>query len=149
MVGIFWAVVGIVGGGFVAIQAPINAALGRGLGMPVAAAAASFLSGTLLLVLVTMLLAQWQGISPNWRAPAPWLFVAGGALGAAFVTINILLVSRIGAAATMAFVVTGQLIAGMLIDRAGFMEVAIREISLGRVAGALLLLGGALLIRLT
>lgn len=149
MVNIFWAVIGIIGGGFVAIQAPINAALGRGLGMPVAAAAASFLSGAILLTLVTLLLTQWQGVSLNWRAPAPWLFLVGGALGAAFVTINILLVSRIGAAATMAFIVTGQLLAGMLIDRIGFMEVAIREISVGRVAGAILLLCGALLIRLT
>ena len=49
----------------------------------------------------------------------------------------------------MAFAVTGQLLAGMLIDRIGFLGLAVREISLGRVAGAVLLLAGALLIRLT
>ncbi|RUX70506.1 DMT family transporter, partial [Mesorhizobium sp. M7A.F.Ca.CA.004.08.2.1] len=54
----------------------------------------------------------------------------------------------IGAAALMAFLVTGQLLAGMLIDRVGFLGVAVREISLGRVAGAVLLLAGALLVRL-
>ncbi|TIR96583.1 MAG: EamA-like transporter family protein, partial [Mesorhizobium sp.] len=48
----------------------------------------------------------------------------------------------------MAFLVAGQLIAGMLVDRAGFLGVAVREVSLGRVAGAVLLLVGALLIRL-
>ncbi len=149
MGGIFWAMLGILAGAFVAVQAPINAALGRGLGLPVAAAAASFLSGAILLALATLLMTQMQGLSLNWRAPAPWLFVAGGALGAAFVTIGILLVPRVGAAATMAFIVSGQLIAGMLIDRFGFMEVAVREISLGRIAGALMLLGGALLIRFT
>lgn len=149
MGGIFWAVLGILAGGFVAVQAPINAALGRGLGLPVAAAAASFLSGAVLLALATLLMTQAQGLSLNWRAPAPWLFVAGGALGAAFVTIGILLVPRVGAAATMAFIVAGQLTAGMLIDRFGFMDVAVREISLGRVTGALMLLGGALLIRFT
>ncbi|TKB31758.1 MAG: EamA-like transporter family protein, partial [Mesorhizobium sp.] len=34
------------------------------------------------------------------------------------------------------------------VDRAGFLGVAVREVSLGRVAGAVLLLVGALLIRL-
>jgi transporter family-2 protein len=149
MGGILWAALGILGGAFIALQAPINAALGRGLGLPVAAAAASFLSGAVLLALITALLTQAQGISLNWRAPAPWLFVAGGALGAAYVTSAILLVPRVGAAATMAFIVAGQLIAGMLIDRIGFMDVAVREITLGRISGALMLLGGALLIRFT
>jgi transporter family-2 protein len=48
----------------------------------------------------------------------------------------------------MAFLVTGQLLAGMLIDRAGMLGVAVREISVGRIAGALLLLAGALMIRI-
>ena len=42
----------------------------------------------------------------------------------------------------MAFLVTGQLIAGMVVDRVGFLGVAVREISTGRIAGALLLLVG-------
>ena len=83
------------------------------------------------------------------EAPAPWLFVAGGVLGGAYVTISTLLIPRIGAAALMAFLVAGQLLAGMLIDRVGFLGMAVREISLGRVAGALLLMAGALLVRLT
>ena len=48
----------------------------------------------------------------------------------------------------MAFAVTGQLLAGMVIDRIGFLGLAVREISFGRIAGAVLLLAGALLIRL-
>ena len=63
-------------------------------------------------------------------------------------TLSTILTPRIGAAALMAFLVAGQLLAGMLIDRVGFLGVAVREISFGRVAGAVLLLAGALLIRL-
>jgi transporter family-2 protein len=48
----------------------------------------------------------------------------------------------------MAFVVTGQLLAGVLLDRIGFLGMAVREISFGRVAGAILLIAGALMIRL-
>ena len=49
----------------------------------------------------------------------------------------------------MAFAVSGQLLAGILLDRIGFLGMAVREISVGRSAGAVLLVGGALMIRFT
>lgn len=147
MAGLLWPLLGILAGAFVATQAPINAELSRGLGMPVAAATASFLSGAIILAIVTAVLTQFQGATLNWRAPSPWLFLIGGVFGAAFVTIGIILIPRMGAAATMAFIVAGQLLAGMMLDRFGFMGMAVREITLGRVGGALLLFAGALLIR--
>ncbi len=54
---------------------------------------------------------------------------------------------RIGAAAVMAFAVSGPLLAGILLDRIGFLGMAVREISVGRIGGALLLVAGALMIR--
>jgi transporter family-2 protein len=105
----FWSALGIVAGMLIALQGPINAQLARGLGMPVAAAAASFLAGTVVLVVIT-------------------------------------LVPKLGAAATMAFIVSGQLLAGLLLDRLGYFDLAVRELTLGRVAGACLLVVGALLI---
>lgn len=148
MVGVLWSLLGILAGAFIAVQAPINSELSKGLGLPVAAAALSFLSGAIVLGLVSVALTRMQGISLDWRAPAPWLFVAGGILGGVYVTSATILTPRLGAAALMAFLVTGQLLAGMLIDRVGFLGVAVREISVGRVTGALLLLAGALIIRL-
>lgn len=148
MMGLVWSLLGILSGAFLAVQAPINAQLARGLGLPVAAAAFSFLSGAVVLGIVTVAVTRFDGVSLDWRAPAPWLFVAGGVLGASYVTISTILIPRIGAAAVMAFLVAGQLLAGMLLDRIGFLGMAVREISLGRVTGAVLLLAGALLIRL-
>lgn len=148
MAGIFWSLLGILAGAFIAIQAPINSQLSKGLGLPVAAAAFSFLSGAVVLGIVSVMITRLQDISLDWRAPAPWLFVAGGVLGGAYVTSAIILTPRLGAAALMAFLVTGQLLAGMMIDRVGFLGVAVREISMGRIAGAVLLLAGALMIRL-
>ncbi len=144
-----WSLLGILSGAFIAVQAPINAQLARGLGLPVAAAFFSFLSGTVVLGVVTVVMTRIQGISLDWKAPAPWLFVVGGILGGFYVTLSTVLIPRIGAAALMAFLVAGQLIAGMMLDRIGFMGFAVREISLGRVAGAVLLLVGALLVRFT
>ncbi len=144
---LLWPLLGVLGGVLVAIQAPINAALARGIGAPVAAAGISFAVGALALAIVSAILVPAQGIELNWRAPALWLFIAGGLLGASFVTINVILAPKIGAAALMAFLVTGQLLAGLVMDRAGFLGLAVREITMGRVAGALMLLCGALLIR--
>jgi bacterial/archaeal transporter family-2 protein len=147
MAGLVPAMLGLLAGAFIAVQAPINAELSRGLGMPVAAAAASFVAGAIVLASISALLVGTQGVSIAWRAPQPWMFVAGGCLGAAYVTIALILTPRLGAAATMAFIVAGQLLAGMLVDRLGLLGVAVREISLGRIAGAALLLAGAVLIR--
>ena len=148
MMGLFWSLVGILSGMLIALQAPINAQLARGLGMPLAAAAASFVAGTVVLIALSLVAAQAQGISIAWRVPPLWMFLAGGCLGAAFVTCTIILTPKLGTAATMAFIVTGQLFAGMLLDHTGSFGLAVREISLGRVTGAVLLLAGALLIRL-
>jgi len=145
---VLWSLLGILSGAFIAVQAPINAQLARGLGVPVAAAAISFLAGAIVLSLITFFTTRTQGLAIDWRAPAPWMFLAGGALGAVYVTSSVLLTPRIGAAALMAFLVAGQLLAGMLVDRAGFLGVAVREISMGRIVGAVLLLAGALMIRL-
>lgn len=144
-----WSLLGILSGAFIAIQAPINAQLARGIGLPVAAAFFSFLSGSVILGIVTVVMTRAGGISLDWKAPAPWLFVAGGVLGGFYVTLSTILIPRLGAAALMAFLVAGQLIAGMLLDRIGFLGFAVREISLGRIAGAILLLAGALLVRFT
>ncbi len=142
MAGVFWPLPGILAGAFVATQAPINAEVGRGPGLPVAATAASVLSGAIILALVTAAVSQYQDTTIAWGAPPLWLFVTG----AAFVTAGILLL-RLGAAATMASIVSGQLIAGMLLDRIGFLGMKVREITLGCVTGAMLLLVGARLIR--
>lgn len=147
MANLLWALLGIAAGACIAVQAPINAQLARGLGLPVAAAAMSFLSGAVVLGLLTAALSQAQQIEVDWRTPSLWLFAAGGCLGAVYVTAAILLTPRIGAAAVMALAIAGQLLAGLLLDRIGFLGLAVKELSLGRATGALLLVAGALMVR--
>jgi transporter family-2 protein len=147
MMGLVWSLLGILSGAFIALQAPINAALARGLGLPVAAAAASFLAGSVLLVAISLAVCQAQGISLAWRAPPMWMLVAGGILGAAYVTSVIVLTPKLGTAATMAFIVTGQLLAGLVLDHMGLFGSLEHEITPGRMVGAVLLVLGALLIR--
>lgn len=141
-----WALLGILSGMMIALQGPINAQLAQALGMPLAAAAANFVAGSAVLILITFVLVQVQGATVAWHMPPWWMFLAGGCLGAAFVTCALILTSKVGAAATMGFIVTGQLLAGLLLDRVGYFDLAVRELTLGRVTGAVLLVIGALLI---
>lgn len=142
------AILGVIAGACIAIQAPINTQLSRMLGgAPTVAAGLSFFAGAVVLGLISFALARAEGRVLDWSAPTPWLYFAGGCLGAVYVTTAVLLTPRVGAAAVMAFAVTGQLLAGILIDRVGFLGVAVREITAGRVAGAVLLIAGAVMIR--
>jgi transporter family-2 protein len=145
---ILWALMGIVAGACIATQAPINAQLGRSLNVPIAAAGVSFVAGAILLWTIAFIYSATTATPINFGAPAPWTFVAGGVLGAFYVFSNIMLTPMIGAAAVMALSVAGQLVGGMFLDKIGFMGMAVREISLGRIAGAILLVTGALMIRL-
>lgn len=142
-----WALVGIVAGMFIALQGPINAQLAHKLGTPVAASAASFVAGAVLLVALVAIVTGVQGTTINWTAPPWWMYVVGGSLGAVFVTCALILTPKLGAAATMALIVAGQLLAGLVLDRLGWFDLAVRELTIGRVGGAILLLAGALLIR--
>lgn len=144
---ILWALMGVVAGACIAAQAPINASLGRALEVPVAAAAVSFLAGGVVLWALAFVFSHLTATPINFAAPAGWTFIAGGLLGAFYVFSNITLTPMIGAAAVMALSVAGQMIGGMLLDKVGFMGMAVREISLGRIAGAALLIAGAAMIR--
>ena len=144
---VLWALMGIVAGACIATQAPINAQLGRNLGVPIAAAGVSFVAGAVLLWVLAFGHSFLSSTPINFSAPAPWTFVAGGVLGAFYVFSNITLTPMIGAAAVMALSVAGQLIGGMLLDKVGFMGMAVREITMGRLAGAVLLIVGAVMIR--
>ena len=61
MMGVVWSLLGILSGAFIAIQAPINSQLARGLGLPVAAAAFSFLSGAVVLGIISVMVVKLQG----------------------------------------------------------------------------------------
>ncbi|MBF0678118.1 MAG: DMT family transporter [Devosia sp.] len=145
---VLWALLGIVAGACIATQAPINAQLGRALNVPIAAAGVSFVAGAIFLWAIAFAYSHFANIPIDFAAPAPWMFVAGGVLGAIYVFSNIMLTPMIGAAAVMALSVAGQLVGGMFLDKIGFMGMAVREISMGRLAGAALLVVGAIMIRI-
>ena len=133
-------------GVFLPLQAGINAELRIWIGHPLQAALVSFVVGTLALLLLNLGLRLPIGGTEN-LGGAPWWVWVGGLLGATYVTMTVVLAPRLGAAAMLGAVMTGQLIGSLLLDHYGAVGYPVRPISLERVGGAVLLLLGVLLIQ--
>lgn len=139
---------GVLAGALLSIQAGINAQLSRGLGSPFLAALVSFGVGTLGLAAFVLALgtAMGTGTAPSWRALPLHVWLAGGLLGACYVSANIFLVPRLGTAAVMSLIVCGQLLMALALDHFGLLGLAERGLGPARLAGAALLLAGVFLI---
>lgn len=134
----------LVGAGVaMAVQAPINAALGRSLGASVPAAAVSFGTGCLVLTALALVLGQGSGFLAMGRA-APWQFV-GGALGAIYVWGSIWSVGSLGVVSMLAAVILGQMLGAMALDALGAFGLPVRELSLTRVLAVVLVAAGLVL----
>ncbi|AWN35388.1 DMT family transporter [Methylobacterium radiodurans] len=77
----------------------------------------------------------------------PWWAWSGGLFGALFVALAIFLVPQLGAATFIALLVAGQMFASLAFDHFGWMGLARQPIDPTRLLGALLLIGGVILIR--
>ncbi len=130
-------------GGLIALQAPINAGLGRSTGS-LPAALVSFFVGTLLLALIVLLVGHTGGLGSTFDVP--WYYLIGGILGAAYVTVALISVSTIGAGGVAAATITGQLTAAVVIDRLGVLGLEKVPLSASRLAGVALLLAGTFLV---
>lgn len=135
-------IVGLIGGLAVGIQGPLSGAISAKLG-PVSASfiihlGGLLVSGLLLLALGGENIKEWQSV------PVPYLLA--GILGLIlYLTFNYTL-PRIGAANAIALLVAAQSTLAMLIDHFGWFGVAQHSIDLTRMAGVVLLIGGAFLI---
>lgn len=139
---LLWAVVM---GALMPVQVGINARLHGLLAHPMVAAMVNMVVGALC---VGLLVAVMRVPLPSVGALAalPWWGWFGGVIGAAFVASTLLLGPKLGAAALLALIVAGQMFASMALDHFGVLGFPHSPISLWRIAGALLLVTGVVLI---
>lgn len=144
---LLFAIPALAVGAGVALQGIVNAGLAKGLGSYIIAAAISFWVGTTALTVVTVAtggvgtaLASAKGLPIGW-----WL--AGGLLGAAYVTTMAFAVPKLGIGAATAFVIAGQLTAAALFDHFGVLGIHEQPLTALRILGIAMLIGGAMLVR--
>ena len=128
-----------------ASQAGVNAQLRLALNSPIQAAFISFLVGTVILGVIAFA----QGL-PWFKAGAmaalPWWAWAGGFLGAFNIAMAVFLAPKLGALVLTTSVVCGQIIASLVLDQNGWLGYPKLELSIGRIAGAALIVAGVLLV---
>lgn len=142
----FALMVVVIAGIALATQAPINGALGRSLGSPIAAAAVSFGVGLVILIGLTLMISGPQtfaklGVTPGWQ-------LLGGLLGAFYVSAVLWGVSTLGVLSTMAALILGQMGAALLLDGNGLFGLPVQALTPQRIAAAGLVAAGLVLSRI-
>ena len=133
-------------GAVLPIQATINARLSKTVSSSIVAAFVSFAVGTIALFVYLLLTRQLHFQEMSFRQ-SPWWIWTGGLLGTFFVAGIVILLPRLGVALSFSLVVAGQMLAAILLDHFGWLGTTVREISAGKIAGAILLIIGVFLIR--
>ncbi|MGE3466299.1 MAG: DMT family transporter [Pyrinomonadaceae bacterium] len=136
----------VAAGAMMPTQAAINNKLSTVLSSPILAAFVSFVVGTVGLFVYAVASGTPIGNLASIKDAPPIAWI-GGLLGAFFVAATVVLVPRLGVAMTFSLIIAGQMLVTLVIDHFGLLGVPVKEISLARVAGILLITGGVILIR--
>jgi|SRR5215204_578501 len=127
-------------------QFATNTQLRQVVGGPILAAALSFLVGTVVLFVTTLVLRRSvPELGPI--MDAPWWMWLGGLLGVYFVSASIILTPLLGTATTVGLFLTGQVIASIAIDHFGWIGVSVQPASIPRLLGALLIIAGVAIVQ--
>jgi transporter family-2 protein len=132
-------------GGMIALQAPTNAMLARAGGSPVLAALISFAVGTLALLCAWLASGNRPGAKVFAGLPAYAWF--GGVYGAVYVAVAAYAAPRIGLAALITIGIAGQVAMALFLDHIGALGLPRESLNFGRIAGALLVIAGVVLVR--
>jgi transporter family-2 protein len=133
----------VVGGGLVAVQGPMNAALAKSIGN-LASGMTNMAVGAVAMIAIVFLLAG--GLQPEGE-PAPWyVWIFGGLAGAAYVTTALASIPALGAGGVTAATIAGQLTVSVIVDRAGLLGLDERAITREKLIGIALLAAGTLFI---
>jgi transporter family-2 protein len=124
---------------------PMNGALRNALTNPWLASLISFLP--VIAFLGCLLLCQPRPIpTVEGVAGMPWWAPLGGLVGAFAVIVGLIFVNQVGAGALAGLTITANILMSLLIDKYGWFGMDIHPLSLGRMAGAALMVGGIALI---
>jgi transporter family-2 protein len=128
------------------LQSAVNSALRYALDSgSLLAALVSFGVGTAILAAACLATGQPFGSLSGLPRVVWWQWL-GGLMGAFFVFGSTLLAPRIGLAAMISLIVAGQVLSSLICDHFGWLGLQVRGISWIRLAGAFLLLAGAVLV---
>ena len=133
---------GVLCGVMIFTQTTINSQLREHAESPYASSLISFLFGTALLLLLTIIIEGHLFPSIETLQSMEWWAYLGGALGIYVVLSAILVFPRIGGVQTVAIPIFGQMLMSLLIDYFGWFAMDKRPLSLINILGLIILVIG-------
>ena len=140
-------ILGTIAGASAVLQQVLLANLRSAIGSVSWAVFISYVGGTLTMALVVLASREKLIVPASIGSGLSWVPWLAGAFGVIYIMIAVLLIPRLGAATVLALLVAGQLLASIAFDHFGLFGLPQRPVDLSRLAGAVLLLGGVVLIR--
>ncbi|MGO9867384.1 MAG: DMT family transporter [Rhodomicrobium sp.] len=128
------------------VQSGANGTLGKVFGNPYAPLLISLAVSAVFAAIVALAVRGLDILDPARAAQAPWWAWIGGFCGTILVFSQPTAAPRLGAAIYIGVVVTASAIASIAIDNFGILGFAPHPASIGRVAGAALMVAGVYLI---
>ncbi len=142
----FYILLALAAGAMMPTQAATNNKMAVVIDSPVLAAFISFLVGTIALFIYMLLSGVPLGNLTS-ASEVPAIAWIGGLLGAFYVTAAVMLVPRLGVAMTFSAIIAGQMLVTLIIDHFGLLGVPVKEVSIARLGGILLITAGVVVIR--
>ena len=149
-----WQVIGISGGAVFAMQPSMNSLLSIGLYSSVHAAFVSFITATIMLLLLALLLPNDRPNIPKIflngsnAAKRPWWAWLGGIIGGTFVTGFAFFASKTGIGILLITSICGMLTNSLIIDKFGLLGAAKKHIGPLQYIGLILVVVGIMILRL-
>ena len=133
-------------GAVLTTQVATNKQLGESLHNLYIPAVVNMIIGLIATIAITVIASRgWPTLAMAKSAPS-YSWVAGGVLGAVYLTGNILLAPKLGAGALIGLVVAGQIVFSVMVDAFGWFGFEQHDANWPRLAGCALLIGGVTLV---
>jgi len=145
MKALFLILIALAGAGLT-FQIAWNGRLRESAQSPILAVIVSLLVS--LLAAAAVWLTGWfpRGSLPRFGS-VPWWSWCGGLFATFYLVVTLLAIPRYGTAIVVALVVAGQMAAGLYLDSTGAFGVHPSSLTLSRIIGAVMIIGGVMLIQ--
>ena len=146
---LIWQLIGISGGAVFAMQPSMNSLLSIGLFSSVHAAFVSFLTATIMLLLLVVLIPRDRVNIPKiFSFNRPWWSWLGGIIGGTFVTGFAFFASKTGVGILLVTSICGMLTNSLIIDKFGLLGAVKKHIGPMQCIGLVLVVIGIIILRM-
>ena len=143
---VLWGALAVIVGALIPVQAATNAAMSRVIGSVAITSLALFAIGFVVVAAWAIVIrVPLPSLETLRRVPAYGWF--GGFIVASYVISITFLAPRLGVGNAIRLVVTGQIVAAVIIDHVGAFGAVVQRLTMGRAIGAVLMIIGVILAR--